>query len=193
MKKIFLVLFLTGIAFCQNDVLNNLKNKISQVNDISGEFKLTVKSGSANNASKGKFFFKKDKKYKFEMGNNILITDGQSMWNIDKKRKKVMVDNYDESNMQFSFHKFFNYYPSKCNIEKLSGNGLKMVPKHNNLGFKEAHLWIDSSNLISKVEIYDNSNNIYLFEFSDLKSNSGLADNIFTFTKTEGLKVVDLR
>ena len=45
----------------------------------------------------GKFLFKKENQLRLELKNLIIVSDGKTNWNYNKKQNKVIITNYDEN------------------------------------------------------------------------------------------------
>ena len=191
-----LLTFLCSCVLAQDnsdEVLKSLRSKYDSINSLTVDFS---KSSGTNGAFSGKLYLKKENKFRLELKNNTIITDGNSIWNYDKKQKKVIINYYDESDpSEFSLHSFINDYPSKCTVS--SGKEgeyetLTLVPKTSGLNFKSAKLYIDNDNLVDKV-IIDNDSVKSTIVLSGYKLNPDIPDSEFTFSSPKGIKVIDLR
>lgn len=88
-------------------------------------------------------------------------------------------------------------YPSKCAVTLVkSGTNsiLVLIPgSTSELNFKEAKLWLNNDNLISKVVVDEMNDNSIEIDFSEYKLNIQIPNSKFTFSPPEGCKVIDLR
>ncbi|HSD64191.1 MAG TPA: outer membrane lipoprotein carrier protein LolA [Ignavibacteriaceae bacterium] len=199
MKSLIFLIALTFIcsyAFAQDttdELLKSVQSKYDAQNSISVNFN---KSGGTKEDFSGKLYLKKENKLRIELKNNVIVTDGQTFWNYDRKQKKVIINNYDASDpSEFSLHSFINVYPSKCDVSSGEEGDLKtltLVPKTSELNFKTAKLYINDNNLVEKVMI-ENNNGKSIITLSGYKLNRNLPDSDFTFSPPEGIKVIDLR
>jgi chaperone LolA len=198
MKKLIILMALTvgWVAFGQGNtgvLLKSVQAKYNSITSLSVNFN---KSAGSKEDFSGKLFLKKDNKLRIELKNNLIVTDGETFWNYDKKQKKVIINNYDASDpSEFSLNSFVNDYPSKCNLtsgEEGDFKTLTLVPKTSELNFKKATLYINDDNLIEKV-IMENNTGISTITLSGYKLNQSTPDKEFTFSPPEGIKVIDLR
>ena len=196
MKKsflIFLFVFTTIIAQEPDEKLKSLQNKFETINDLTVD--VIQKSGGAEVLS-GKLSYKKNNKINLDLKNNLIVSDGVSIWNFNKKEKKVIINNVDESDPSFfSFNTFVYEYPSKCNItSEQNGEVLVLTPKANSdLNFVKAQLWINQDNLVSKVTLEGTGAGSTEVIFLNYKLNQDITDSQFKFIPPEGSSIIDLR
>ncbi len=197
--KIFISLlffFYSSIGFAQNagSVLKLLQNKFDSITDLSAD--VSQKSNGKSSLS-GRMLFKKVNHLRIEFGNQTIVADGQTTWNYNKKDKKVIISNYDESGSGLLSINYLIYdYPADCNLS-LSSEGNKQIlllkpkSKKNNPG--EVKLYITKENLIDKAIVSNQAAGTMEVSFSNYKLNQKISDSYFTFTAPEGTTVVDLR
>ena len=193
--SIILFIFST-FSFSQNaeSVLKSLQNKFDSISDLTTD--VSQKSNGTTSFS-GKMFFKKDNNLRIEFGNQLIVADGVTSWNYNKKDKKVIITNYDEAGSGLLSINYLVYqYPSECDLG-LSSEGSKQIlnlkpkSKRNNLG--EVKLYINQENLIDKAVITNSGTGTMEVSFSNYKLNQKISDSNFTFIAPEGTSVVDLR
>ncbi|GAB1350260.1 hypothetical protein MASR1M107_24750 [Ignavibacteriales bacterium] len=193
-KTLVLVWLVLGISFqisAQNATIQAIQKKFNSLTDISASYQQY--SGKTLTA-KGTFSYKKENKVRLLFGNNLIVSDGKTNWNHDKKQNKVIVTNVDNKAVSLlSVNKLINNIPGDCDLSG-SGNTVKMTPKKGKqLGFKSVEITKDSQDLISSITIEDNSKVVMKINFSGYSLNKGLADSEFTFKSSGDIKVVDLR
>ena len=199
MKRLIILIILGvvwGYAFGQgdtDDLLKSVQSKYNSTTSISVNFN---KSTGSKEDFSGKLFLKKENKLRIELKNNIIVTDGNTFWNYDKKQKKVIINNYDASDpSEFSLDSFVNDYPAKCTLSSGTEGDfrtLTLVPKSNDLNFKTAKLFINETSLIEKVVLVNNAGTSTI-TLSGYMLNQNIPDTEFTFSPPEGIKVIDLR
>lgn len=191
-----LVFFYTLIGFAQSSesVLKALQNKFDSITDLSAD--VAQKSNSKSSFA-GKMYFKKDNNLRLELGTQTIVADGKTSWNYNKKDKKVIISDYDETGSGLLSINYLVYqYPSECDLS-LSSEGSKQIlilkPKSNKNNLGETKLYITNENLIDKVVISNPASGTMEVSFSNYKLNQKLSDSKFSFTAPEGTTVVDLR
>ena len=193
---ILVLLFPVLYVYAQGDsdkLLNSLQNKFESINDLTLD--IVQKSGGQEFLS-GKLSFKKENKFYLGLKNNLIVSDGSSIWNYNKRENKVIINSVDESAPTFfSFNTFVYDYPSKCNItSEQNGEVLVFTPKPgSDLNFNKAKLWVSKENLLSKIVLEGSPSGEIEVVFSNYKLNQNLKNSIFTFIPPEGSTVIDLR
>jgi chaperone LolA len=195
LKSIVVILFLfVANLNAQSSLLKTVQSKFNSFEDLTANFS---QSSNGKILLAGKFYYKKDNKFRLELKNILIISNGVTTWNYNKKNNKVIISNYVESDpSMFSMNTLINVYPSKCTVKEGDDRELKtliLTPNKSDLNFKEIELWINENNLIEKIKIIDLNNQTSIIEFTDYKSNQKTADSKFVFTSPEGAKVIDLR
>jgi chaperone LolA len=198
MKFMFFLLLLVfsnlGFAQSAEDVLKSLQNKFDSISDLTVNFN---QKSAGKSLLSGTMFFKKENKIRLEIENQLIISDGESIWNYSKKQNKVVISNYEEEGAGLLSINYIVYkYPSECDLE-LSSEGsndvliLKPKTKKNNMGVVK--LYISKDFTINKAEISGNTSGISEIVFSNYKLNQKLSESKFLFKQPEGTSVVDLR
>jgi chaperone LolA len=156
-----------------------------------------IQSGVGLSGSAGTFYFKAPNKMRIEMPTLTLITDGTTVWNVNKKENKVVISKYNEKDASlFSLPNLIEKYPAVCQstLEKTDKEyKLTLTPKDKKLNFKSAVLLYTANKTISALNITNTAGNTLSISLSQLKPNKGINDSQFNFTPKEGMKVIDLR
>jgi outer membrane lipoprotein-sorting protein len=177
-----------------NNTVEKLQKKFNSLTNLQADF---VQLTNNEEGMKGKFYFTQKDKYRIELKNNTIISDEISIWNLDKKREKVIISNIEDDPLSFSLREYIFNYPDKCTVtEKKIGNGEMLVSLKANdteLNFESANLWITNQNLISKIEVKDFNNNTFGFVFNNIEINKNLQTSLFKFNETGDYKIIDLR
>jgi outer membrane lipoprotein-sorting protein len=144
----------------------------------------------------GKIYFSKKNNYRIELSNNIIISDGSSIWNEDIKRKKVIVSNIDEDPLAFSLSEYIYEYPSKCDIteERVDAGYLVILSGENtDLKFKTAKLWVNQNYLIYKIVVSDFGGNTFTLKFTNIVIDEFIDNSYFEYITNTTNKLIDLR
>lgn len=197
-KLTLFILFFTVQIFpadSAEELLDSVQNKFDSITDLSADFS-RITNGKTDLS--GKFLFKKENKIRLELKNLLLISDGKTSWNYNKKENKVIASNYDESDPSvLSIKNIIYKYPDECSISKEEdGNAeiLVLIPgKNSGLNFNSVKLRINNNYLIEEALIEDKNNNIIELQFSNYKTNQNIAESKFSFTPPEGAEFIDLR
>ena len=191
------ILLLAGTAYAQNSagkMLKALQDKFKSIENISAGF---VQAENGRVTLSGKFYYEKGNKMRLELKNLLIITDGETSWNYNKRENKVIISSYNPDDPSyFSLKQIIEEYPSKCTVSTDKENGsevLVLTPNKSGLNFTTAKIWVNSENLISRILLTEQNNALIQVSFSNYKINSFLSRSTFTFTPPKGSKVIDLR
>ncbi len=156
-----------------------------------------IQSGNIMTGSAGKLFYKKDKKMRLELPNITIISDGVSVWNINKKEKKVIISKFKTKDASLlSLPDLIEKYPaiSKCELLKTDkGYSLTLIPNGKNEAFKTAKLICDLNKTLTGIQIQNSSGNSMSVTLSQTKIDKEISDSQFSYSPKEGMKVIDLR
>lgn len=191
-----ITLFFATTTFSQNAeaVLKSLQNKFNSINSLS--VNVTQKANSKS-ALTGKMYFKKENNIRVEFPNQLIISDGKTSWNYNKKDKKVIISDYDDTGSGLLSINYLVYqYPSECNLSLSSEGGkqvLILTPKSKRNNFGEVKLFINKDDLIDKIITSNQGAGSIEILFSNYSLNPSISDSQFSFTPPEGTSIVDLR
>lgn len=200
-KLLFLfILFIPVFIYSQSakETLALLQIKFKSTKSFTADFTQVTQTGADKNGFKtsGKIYFKKGNKFRIEMKDQLLVTDGKTVWNHNAKQNKVIITKYDSEPSVLSLDKYILEYPQQCDVSFKEKSGIQVIeltPKKKNTGFKGITIYPDDSSILSKVEFTDANGNYFSFEFSNVKLNENLSDRQFSYTVPKGTRTVDLR
>jgi outer membrane lipoprotein carrier protein len=195
---IFIFLFFAVFTFAgdnENTLVSKLQKKFETINDLTVD---VVQKSHGKEILSGKLSYKKENQFHLDLKSNLIVSDGSTIWNYNKARNKVVINDVDETDPSFfSFNRIVYDYPLKCDLSSEKDGEfdvLIFVPKQNsNLGFIEARVWINRDNLISKVELSGTGSEKTEVHFSNYKLNQNLPDSKFKFNPPEGSTIIDFR
>lgn len=198
--KLALLLLIPMLLYSQTakEQLTGLQNKYKAVKTITADFRQVTKSDAVENEykSEGKLFFKKEDKFRLELKDQVLVTDGKTVWNHNTKAKKVIITKFDSEPSLLSLDRFILDLPNECDA-RFSGEGkdkcIQLKPKKKNSDFREIKIFPDNNSILSKLEFTDSNGNFFSFEFSNVKLDVNLSDKQFIYSVPKGTRTVDLR
>jgi outer membrane lipoprotein-sorting protein len=196
--KIFILLIFPALSAAQTqkpELLTKLQDEFNSIESVSANF---VQKNEGNVNLSGRLFFKKENNIRCDLGNILIVSNGKTSWNYNKKLDKVVISNYDSTNPSiFSLRNIILSFPAKCKVTDLSTDSLKvleLIPMDNSvLNFKKAKIFITKNNLPQKLLVTNSNNNIIEIDLSDYKLDSALPNSYFSFIPPKGCKIIDLR
>jgi len=196
MKYLFIIFLTTALSFGQtsNKTVEKLQKKFDSLTNFQADF---IQLSNNEEGLKGRFYFAQKEKYRIELTNNTIISDGTTIWNLDKNREKVIISNIEDDPLSFSLREYIFNYPEKCTVtEKELQNGKTLVTLkalNTDLNFETADLYVTSDNLISKIEVKDFNDNTFGFVFNNTEVNKNISNSLFEFNENGDYKIIDLR
>ncbi|GBD90479.1 outer-membrane lipoprotein carrier protein precursor [bacterium BMS3Abin04] len=193
---LFLSLTISILAQTPQELVSEVQKKFDTVEDLSAN--ITTFSNGVKKIE-GKFYYKKPDMFRIDGKEMSIVNDGKTVWNYNKKLKRVVINYTSDNPSIFSLKKIITDYPSKCKIEnvtpdKSKGNNLiKLVPLQNKLNFRYAVLRITKEKLIDRLEIVTVNGNKIIFKFKNIRINQKLSQKLFSLKPEKGIKIIDLR
>jgi outer membrane lipoprotein-sorting protein len=190
----YLITVISFVVLSSTSSIEKVQTKFNNLNNFQSDF---TQMANDKIGLKGKFYFSKENNYRIELQNNIIIADGMTIWNYDKKRNRVIVSNIEDDPLAFSLREYIFNYPAKCDITEEKVNSDKIVitlkPKSTELNFKEAKLFLTNDYLVNKIEVKDFNGSSFAFIFDNIKIDKNISTNLFQFTNNTDAKIIDLR
>ncbi|MCX6168827.1 MAG: outer membrane lipoprotein chaperone LolA [Ignavibacteriales bacterium] len=203
--KIFiLICFISSLVFPQsaNEFIKKIQNKFKSINNFTADFSQNYFDAQGHDQGKtsGKFSYKRKNRFIVDLNNQFIVSDGQTVWNNDKRFNRVVISKLSDDPTSFSLERFIFDYPPLCKSKIIKeensqkGEGcIELTPKDQDMEFKYVKIWISSDGMISRLEVLDRGDMRYAFQFTDLKINQDLPDARFTYYPPKGIKIIDLR
>jgi len=195
--------------------LTVLLGLLTSVYSYSGEDAETIKDASINYTQNiqfgvtkneqtfsGRLIMKRGNKYRIQMEQQTIITDGKSVWSVNLMNKQVVIDKYHDDPKTFSPDKIMvnvpdNYNASILGKEKLKDRELlaiKLIPKNKKSNIRWMKVWVDEDDLLmKKIQVLEVSDNLSTYTIDELKINQGISDKEFLYEAPSGIEVIDLR
>jgi len=208
-KSLILIICLFGFnLFAQDNskavkILDDVSAKMKSYTSMKIEFTYTMANTKSNvNDSKSGTIQIKGAKYHVEVGGQIVFCDGKTVWTYLKDEKEVNVNNVSADNDAIPTTILNNYssnYKPKFIKDAVEGGKtisiIDLTPLKTKSYFK-VRIHVDKTSLqITNTIIYDKNGSTYSYKVNKFTSNLALAENLFSFNKTEypGVEVNDMR
>jgi len=195
-KIIFILIFslLTGFSNGQT-MLEKVQKKFYSIKDFTADF--VQKSDGALNLS-GKIKFKQKDKIRIEVGNILIVSDGKTNWNYNKKTNKIIISTIEEETPSiFSINQLINNIPSKGMVSERKDSNYNIIKLEFNdssgINLDFAELYFNNSYKIRKIFLEGIALGILEIDFNNYKENVGLKNSIFEITPSKGTEIIDLR
>jgi outer membrane lipoprotein carrier protein len=186
------------------EVLEKVKGKYDAIKD--GELKFTqrVKFSMAKieQSVSGTLVFKKENKYRVELEEQTIVTDGETVWSYSLPNNQVLIDRFKTEEGGLSPERILTASPAdfaatllgKEKVGKTDAIVLKLVPRSEESLVKGMKLWVDEGDwMMKKVELTDVNGKVTTYTVTEFRVNIGVSDARFKYQIPEGTDVVDLR
>jgi outer membrane lipoprotein carrier protein len=186
------------------DVLDKVRKRYDAVTDAELQFteKVRFPMTKIEQQLSGTLYIKKNNKYRVEMDDQVIVTDGQTVWSYSASNNQVVIDRFKEDEQSLTPEKILvgapeNFTATVVGQEKIGAYEttiLKLVPKDNQSFIHSLRLWVDEKEwMIRQVEIIDVSEKQTTYAVLQVHTNTGLQDSRFEYRIPKGADVVDLR
>ena len=198
------LLSLNVFAQDAQDVLEKLRKKYDSIREAEVKFSTRMKFAVAKveQRTSGTLQFKKEHKYRVELEDQTIITDGETVWSYSAPSNQVLIDRFKLDERMMSPERILTAAPGDFSAAVISRETsgkrallvLKLVPKGEQSTLKSMKLWVDDDEwLIRKVDMIDFNGTETVYTVSDIRLNFGLEDSRFTYQIPDSVTVVDLR
>jgi len=216
MKNLYLsaaLSFLSVLAMAQTKsdpaakaILDAVSAKFKTFTTVEASFSYKVENaaGKALSTKTGSIKMK-GTKYRVSFSGQEIFCNGTTVWNYDKAANEVTISKLDASSGMITPQKLFtNFYDKDflyiLNGEKKIGNKtiqeIEMTPVDKSKPFHKVYVQVDkAAKTIYSTKVLENAGNRYSYTVTTMKTNTTLADNVFSFDKSKypGVEEVDLR
>lgn len=200
---LFLFIPLFGQQISPTEILDSIRSHYSLMNDASAAFTQTVKMRYKQSGQQmtGTVKLKKGNKYRIETDQQMIITDGNTVWMYNPDIHQVLIDQYKVGRQPFSPDKFLLGLPKDFSPDSVVQSGdhviLTLHPTAKNTSLTHIQtlkVWTTFGEWIVKtIELIDKNSTITTISLSDIHFNEGIADSVFQFRTTKEMNVVDLK
>ena len=144
----------------------------------------------------------RDDAFRLDLGSQVLVTDGGTLWSYSSDDEQVVVQDYDPAKVGFSVGQLFTDYldvfrvtgATRATIGGVRHDVLTLRPRQSGTSVRDATLYVRSSDAVpTRVRVHDTSGGTLAFDLRDVERNVSLPASTFRFAAPRGTEVVDLR
>lgn len=199
LASIALAVLFAGRAQAQtaDEVAQRLQQRYRAINSLQAEFIQNVGDASL----RGLLSVRGDA-FRIEMQDQVLVSDGATLWSYSQNDNQVVVQDYDEQELGFSIGQLFTNYlavfrvtgATQATMSGVRHDVLALVPREAGTSVRDATLYVRSDDAVpTKVRVHDVNGSTLAFDLSNVRLNPRLASDTFTFRFPAGVEVIDLR
>lgn len=187
-----------------DDIVKRVRKKYDQLKTLRIDFEQVYHWVMADETSKirGTLYLTRDNKYRVELPNQLVVTDGKTVWTFSKDLNQVMIDRLsaDAGNPlpgELLLKYSRDYRATILREETVDGTRtyvIELLPKKEGEFVKKARVWVDRERwVVVRLLQEDLNGNVTVYNVLKLVENPKLGDELFTFEIREGIQVVDMR
>lgn len=144
----------------------------------------------------------RDQAFRLDLGSQVLVTDGGTLWSYSRDDAQVVVQDYDPARVGFNVGQLFTNYldvfrvtaATKARIGGVAHDVLTLRPRQAGSSVRDATLYVRSSDAVpTRVRVHDVNGGTLAFDLREVRRNAPLAASTFRFAAPRGTEVVDLR
>ncbi len=210
MRRFIMVFCCSWAAFVQvyasetaEEVLENVRETYDRITDARLIFseKVVLETAGIEQTVAGTLYVKKEHRYRLELPERTIVTDGTTVWSYSAPSKQVLIDRFKLTPGSLTPEQILTgatgaYQATLIGRETVKGTELivvKLIPKNASV-LQSLKLWVDPDSwLIKRVELVDINDKRTDYSISDIKTDLNLPDTTFTYRIPQGVEVVDLR
>jgi chaperone LolA len=203
---VLVALFVVPPASAQSasDIVKKVRKKYDKLNTLRIDFEQVYHWVLADetNTIRGTLYLTKDNRYRVELPNQLIITDGKTVWTYSKDLNQVMLDRLSKDagnpvpgELMLRYSRDFEArMVGKEKVNNVDTYVIELVPKRQDEFVRKVRLWIDKSRwIVVRLRQEDLNGNVTVYNVTRLVENPTLNSKLFTFEIPEGAQVVDLR
>lgn len=189
-------------SFAQNakDILKNVQKKYNSYESVCSEFRQTFIWELANETQivTGSICVKNGKQFRIETKDQDIISDGLTIWTVNKLNKQIIVNGAgDKKNDNPFLHDFIKKYIDNYSAEKNEtidkGFSLTLKSQSEDEFYPLIYLMINPNFTIKQIQQIDINNNSTTFEILSINEKVILTPEQFRVQNIEEYELIDLR
>ena len=186
------------------EIIKKVQKKVENVPLVFARFEQSFEWSIAGETQKyeGEIYIGKNENFRIKTPEQLIVSDGKSVWTQDNINKQVIIDHLDKSQDAFlpsqlfvRFHK--DYKASVVKSENVSGKAcyhLELLPKNKDVYIQRLDVWVDKDTwLTKKVSYLDANDNVTTYLINKLELRKEVDKQLFQYIPEAGLEVIDMR
>lgn len=185
-------------------IIQNVEKKLDSAKSIRVVFKQTYiwELTGEEQSIEGELVLQGDDRFHVTTEDQIIVSDGQTLWTYSKPSQRVLIDRLSDSDntllpRQILFQYTRSYATRMVGEEVISGKTCAVVMLTEESGdafFPEVTVWIEQDTWIPrKVEQVDINDNRTIYELNSVQFDLPMDASIFEFVIPEDTEVIDMR
>jgi outer membrane lipoprotein-sorting protein len=186
-------------------IIKKVQNKYKKTDSFSFSFdyQFKWKLTGQQQSLQGKLYFKKENHIRYELGQQLNITNGEVVWQYSELNNQVIIDKLKKNSKSLFMPKYFLYdYLEKfiaevVKVEMVKGRQifvLKLDPRDKDDFVQSMKIWVPADSWITeRIEYTDLEGNSISYVFTHIEVDRPMDLKLFNFQVEQGMEVIDLR
>jgi chaperone LolA len=203
----FLLLAFPDSALLQSqaeNIVRKVRETYEKLESLKGDFEQQYTWSLAGETQElhGTLYLKKGDRYRMETPNQLIVTDGKTVWTYSSDKNQVFIDNLEKSkdnplprDLLIKYTRDFK--PRLLRSEKVGASDCSVIaltPRDENSFIRKVTAWIDKSTWLAiRIEQIDLNDNQTIYTLKNSLRNIQLPDSLFTFRIPAATEIVDMR
>jgi len=187
-----------------DEVLENMREQYDGIRDLRLTFtqRTTVPRARIDQRSEGTLLLKKENKYRVELEQQTIVTDGITVWSYSAPTGQVLIDHFKAGAGMLTPERILtgatdDFSATVTGNEQVGDREtvvLRLTPRAEHASVQLLRLWVDNDDwLIRRAEVVDPGGTQTTYTVSEIRLNAGVDDARFVYLIPKGAEVVDLR
>jgi chaperone LolA len=151
---------------------------------------------------RGDFELKGDARFRITTEDQVIVSDGKTLWTYSKPMKRLLVDKMENAENEWLPQTLFlktqkEYRHRLSGEEEILGRKCVIVnfdAMKEDSYFPKMKVWVDAETWIpARIEQVDISKNRTTYTLSEVQTGIEIEDSTFQFKAPEGVEIIDLR
>ena len=184
-------------------ILTELQERYDKLSDLAADFVQEVHSGvfAAIERTSGKMFLASGDKFRVQTDEQTIVSDGKMLWVYSRENKQVTIDKVAKSrdivrpsDYLFSFRESYtSHLLPDTTIGKVECITVQLVCGEKDEFIQQMTLFVGKEDrLTHRASYIDINGNNVIIDFSNVKVDKGLPDDLFFFETPKGVEEVRL-
>ena len=182
------------------EVIRRVQDRYSRCRNASADFeqRIATRFGGAEQVQHGFVVMAKGNKFKVTMPDQVIVTDGKTVWMYSAATSQVLIDSFREHSAFLSPGQFLNGIPPGLKFNSMKEHDgavvLSFSPSGGTTGITAVSVTVDTLGwTVTGIDYTDASRTSVRIRLSHIRFDEDLAAREFHFTPAPSMKVVDLR
>ena len=185
-------------------ILQKVHQKVESIKTLEADFEETFHWVMIDETQtfSGKLYIGEGDEFRLQTAEQVIVSDGTTLWTYDAGKKQVLIDNVSKSGNDLLprrlLLKFQKNYQAKLIKEELIDKKmcyvLELISESEDVFIPKMTVWIDEQTWLTKKLQYEDVNqNITTYRLKRIKINGRIRKDIFQYKIPSDVQVIDMR